>query len=335
VLAGTNQSRNWPAYFEHGFDVPVQRLASPGFVFSGHRAVNLPATLWQVVTRMGEFRASLRTLTEARRRTAPDLVVNFLEPLVGLLSSGGAAAVPVLAVGHQFLLNHPDYVKLPTQQIEQWGLRQYLAATGRGAVRYALSFYQASDDLPAGRIVGPPLLRDELFRFETQEEDFLLVYLLNDGYRADLERWHMRRPQVPIHCYYDRPGAPESEAVDATLTFHRLHGERFRGVACTAGFESISEAAWLGKPVFAVPVDGHVEQALNALDAEQCGLGLAGRGFDLDRLLEAPPRRAARTRFRDWLARSDERLGYAMEFAIRRAHSPSTPRRQLRPMLAK
>jgi hypothetical protein len=40
-----------------------------------------------------------------------------------------------------------------------------------------------------------------------------------------------------------------------------------RHVVCTAGFESVSEAAWLGKPLFLVPVENHVEQQVNALDA--------------------------------------------------------------------
>ena len=58
-----------------------------------------------------------------------------------------------------------------------------------------------------------------------------------------------------------------------------------RGVACTAGFESLNEAAWLGKPLLVVPVENHVEQHLNALDAEKAGLALAANRFDLTPLL--------------------------------------------------
>ena len=39
---------------------------------------------------------------------------------------------------------------------------------------------------------------------------------------------------------------------------------RCRGVVCTAGFESVSEAMWLGKPVCMAPTPGHYEQRCNA-----------------------------------------------------------------------
>jgi len=57
------------------------------------------------------------------------------------------------------------------------------------------------------------------------------------------------------------PTRSRNFATTDTLTFHRLDGEKFlrmmgecKYVACTAGFESVSEAAWLGKPLFLVPV---------------------------------------------------------------------------------
>lgn len=329
VLAGANRNRSWPDFFERGFDTPVRRLASPGFVFSRQRGVNLPATLWQVAMRLGEFRESLRILSRTVNATRPDLLVNFLEPLVGWFARIGRSPVPMLAVGHQFMLSHPDYGRSNRCRLQQWGLRRYVETTGAGAMRYALSFYRAGDDEQRRCLVGPPLLRDELFHLETTTGEFLLVYLLNEGYRRDLESWHRRHPGVPIHCFYDRPNAPETERVDATLTFHALHGERFlemmaacRGVVCTAGFESVSEAAWLGKPVLAVPVEGHVEQMLNAVDAEHCGLALAGQGFELDRLLEAPLKRPAQNRFREWMRESDERLAWAVARAAPAAAGP-------------
>ena len=322
VLAGTNRSRNWPAYFETGFETPVQRLASPGFVYSQGRSVNLAATLWQLVSRRREFEAGQRLLRELVRQLKPDLIVNFLEPMVGWFNRREQPSAPVLAVGHQFLLDHPSYVSLGERRLQQWGLRQYVAATGYRATKYALSFYRTHDRADQGCWVGPPLLREDLFRRQAEPGDFLLVYLLNEGYRRDLEAWHARNPEIPLHCFYDRAQAPEVERVDSTLTFHTLHGERFldfmaccRGVVCTAGFEAISEAAWLGKPVLAVPVEGHIEQALNAVDAEQCGLAIAGQRFDLDRLLEAPPNRMARARFRHWLGESDQRLEVAVTAA--------------------
>ena len=80
-----------------------------------------------------------------------------------------------------------------------------------------------------------------------------------------------------------------------------------RHVVCTAGFESVSEAAWLGKPLFLVPVENHVEQQVNALDAEQFGIGLAETSFNLDRLAELPASLPVE-KFRAWLDCAPEKL---------------------------
>lgn len=329
MLAGAHHNRSWPDFFERGFDTPVTRLASPGFVYRAGRAVNLPATLWQFATQLGQFRHSLRRLDETVARTEPDLVINFLEPLVGFAGFLGRQRVPVLAVGHQFMLRHPHYPQTSVPWGQRLGLHRYVALTGCNAVRYGLSFYEAADQPGQNLLVAPPLLRDELFRLDgSANEGHLLVYLLNAGYRADVEAWHRRHPEVPLHVFYDRPGAAEVERVDASLTFHRLHGEKFlrlmatcRAVVCTAGFESLSEAAWLGKPALAVPVENHVEQRLNAADAEFAGIALSSTGFDLDRLLAAPGG-AAQHQFQGWVAQSDTRLLRAVHFtAISAARS--------------
>lgn len=46
-----------------------------------------------------------------------------------------------------------------------------------------------------------------------------------------------------------------------------------RAYATTAGFESICEAMYLGKPVLMVPA--HIEQDCNAHDAMRAGAGLS------------------------------------------------------------
>ena len=78
-----------------------------------------------------------------------------------------------------------------------------------------------------------------------------------------------------------------------------------RHVVCTAGFESVCEAAWLGKPLFLVPVENHVEQQVNAIDAQQFGIAIAEKSFNLDRLAELPGRLPTE-KFR---ALGDERAG--------------------------
>jgi hypothetical protein len=73
----------------------------------------------------------------------------------------------------------------------------------------------------------------------------------------------------------------------------------------------VSEAAYLGKPVLMIPVQNHIEQFLNALDAVQAGIGLNDSEFNLSRLL-APDVPHAGQAFRDWV---DSAESIAMQVA--------------------
>ncbi len=258
------------------------------------------------------FRRSLAAIHETVTTIQPDLIVNFLEPLLGLYNTIRRHRVPVLAVGHQFMLDHPAFVQDRKWSFDRMGMGAYVGMTGARSAHLALSFYRA-DDIPDQQLfVSPPILRRQLFEQRADSFDgHLLVYLLNHGYAADVERWHREHPEVPIHCFYDKPGAPDEERIDSHLTFHKLHGEKFlrfmasaRGVACTAGFESVSEAAYLGKQVLMIPVENHFEQFLNARDAERTGIGLADTTFRLSRLLD-PVKPEVTASFRAWVDQAE------------------------------
>jgi uncharacterized protein (TIGR00661 family) len=273
-------------------------------------------TLTDLIKNLPAYKRSLATIRDAIREMQPDLIINFLEPLMGVYNLLHSHKVPVLVVGHQYMLDHPDFVHEKEFKMEQLGMKFYIAVTGAKSSRMALSFYHAPDMPERQFFVSPPILRKQLFELHPDfSGGHLLVYLLNHGYASEIIEWHKQNPSVPIHCFYDKPDAPAEDKVDATLTFHRIHGEKFlqmmstsRGVACTAGFESVSEGAYLGKPLLLIPVENHLEQYLNACDAERTGLGLHDSKFHLSRLLE-PAKGEATAKFRAWV---DEAEAIAM-----------------------
>jgi uncharacterized protein (TIGR00661 family) len=271
---------------------------------------------------LGTTLASVRRLRALVAQTGPDVILNFFEPLTGLAQLLRPLPRPVVSIAHQFMFLHPDYEWPAGLGAQPLGLRLFARLVGCRSWKLALSLAEAADRVERRLVVAPPLLRPEVFSLIPTRGDYYLVYLVNHGYSEDIHRWHRRHPDTVIHCFSDRPGAPDEEATAANLTFHRLNGDKFlrmmagcRAVVCTAGFESVAEAAWLGKPVFLVPVEGHVEQAANAGEAARLGLGLAGGSFDLDRLGELPPDAPAAP-FRAWVARAEEHLERVLALAV-------------------
>ena len=156
----------------------------------------------------------------------------------------------------------------------------------------ALSFSRLHD-LPQRRIrVVPPLLRRSVLNAEPTRGRHILAYVLLPGYSEEIMAWHKRQSDVELHCFWDRRDVPPSFSPWEGLTFHRLDDKAFlellvscRGFTSTAGFESVSEAAFLGKPISLVPTGKHTEQLCNALDAERAGVATWRNDFDLSAFL--------------------------------------------------
>jgi uncharacterized protein (TIGR00661 family) len=333
VVVGNSQCRAVPSFFSDAFEAPVTFVDSPSFVpDSDDRSVRLWDTVFHELTRTPSFLDSLSSINAAVERHEPDVIVNFFEPLSGFYALRYGPTPPIVAVAHQYMFHHPTYKFPPGWRFQQWAAQAFASVTAWGATRrVALSFYPAPDRPNDGLVVLPPLLRKALFQQPTERTaPFFLVYILNSGYAEEVIRWHEQNPDVRLHCFWDRPGAASVEHYDDTLTFHQLDDEKFlslmarcRGVVSTAGFESIAEAMYLGKPVQVVPVEGHFEQLCNAFDTVRAQAGIRSTQFDISRLQDVLPRYSSNApRFRRWVQQSRTRFVQEIEAAADRRDVP-------------
>jgi len=315
TVLGVGTHRAIPPYFAAAMKMPIAQIHTLEFSYRDNRKVDTLATLTDVARAMPSYWRSIRALQALVHEHRPDVIINFFEPLTGLYALLCSRRPPVVAVAHQFMFGHPDYVRAPGMRFQQCIMKWYVQVVGSRSTWVALSLYEARN-MPAKKLtVCPPILRRQLFALQPNPNGtFVLLYLLNHGYADQVIEWHKNNPKTVLHCFYDKPGAPPEFQHDATLTFHRLDGEKFlrmmadcKFVACTAGFESLSEAAYLGKPLFMVPVENHIEQQVNAVDAVRAGLGVTDTSFNLDRLAELPDRLET-AKFHDWLKRADSLL---------------------------
>ncbi|PSQ98941.1 MAG: glycosyltransferase [Bacteroidetes bacterium QS_9_68_14] len=360
VLLGRNPNRKAPPFFLEKIGAPVERIDSPSFFMDGRRRAmaTLGRTILKNVPLIGRFREGLRRVDRAIEEVQPDVVINFHEVLAGvhyalrggLVGRAPAGLPPLVCVAHQYLFQHPAYPSFPEGAAwDRWWLRFFVGATQLGATkRLALSLYPTAHRREEGLVAMPPLLREKLTDPPSgdpvEEEPFFLIYLLNSGYAEEVIRWHRRNPGVRLHCFWGRPGAADEERYDDTLTFHALDDEKFlsmmkrcRGLATTAGFESVGEALYLGTPVLMVPVEGHFEQRCNAVDGQRAGAGVAARSFETGlsklRSLTGQGRGASRhapgaqQRFRRWVDGAAGRFVREIEEAARaeRASAPVPP----------
>lgn len=316
VLVGKSKGRTVPDFFTQRVQAPVHTYETPSFIFNKDRKhINFLRTVLYNFTpgRLAKYNKSIEFIHERIKETKPDVVINFYEMLAGLSHLRFREDLPFINIGHQYLLKHPGYQhgRGDTQGLLFLRIHTYVSSLS-ATKTLALSFYPMKDSLGERIAVVPPLLRNEVLEMTPSNGNFILGYMLNQGYEKEVREWHEKHPDVELHFFWDKREAPEEFKVDKTLTFHKINDVKFlefmrdcKGYITTAGFESVCEAMYLGKPIMMIPA--HIEQEVNAADAASIGAGIIGNSFNLtpllDHLATNPP---VNTAFQEWQDSAEE-----------------------------
>lgn len=312
VLVGKSPARRLPAFFLDKIGVPVYPFESPNFLPTAkNKQVNLAASIVYNLVRLPKYLLSVRFINRMIRETEADVVVNFYELLTGFTYFLFRPKALMICIAHQYLFLHPDFKFPDENRLELAMLRFFTRLTAIGAAKkLALSFRKMREYGPEGLIVVPPLLRHEVLDIKSKQGEYLFGYLLNSGFSEEIIDWHKAHPEQELHFFWDRKTETAEFKVDERLSFHQLDDLLFlyymsgaKAYATTAGFESVCEAMYLGKPILMVPT--HIEQACNAYDAALSGAGIVADCFDLDRLSELSKNHSGNMSFRHWVKQAD------------------------------
>ena len=318
VLVGRSHSRELPAFFYERIKAPVTIYEAPSLIFKKDKKhINKTKTFIHNanIKKLMYYGDSTRLIHSHIKENNPDILINFYEILPGFAQLRFRIDTPFVHIGHQYLLRHPDYAHGKGEGQSHTLLRLHATLNGLGATKtLALSFYPMKSFPREHLSVVPPLLRKEVMELKPTTGDYILGYMLNQGYENEVRAWHKKHPEVKLHFFWDKKDAPETLVVDNTLTLHRINDELFlqymagcKGYITTAGFESVCEAMYLNKPVMMIPA--HIEQEINAADAESIGGGIVGENFDLSPLMayiEEKQTHPEDSSFQQWVRSAEE-----------------------------
>lgn len=330
VLVGKSNFRHLPGFFNRSIHAPVKRFLSPNFLPTpANKRVSLSRSVAYNFIKAPSYLRSIHYIHQRIQETGAELVINFYELLTGLTYLLYRPSVPQISIGHQYLFLHRDFEFPDKGRGSLWLLRFFTRLTCIGASqKLALSFRDMEDDEHARIRVVPPLLRREVLSCEGMEGDYLHGYMVNSGFGENIKAWHGEHPQVPLHFFWDKPDETEVCKVDDTLSFHQIDDVKFlrymagcKAYATTAGFESVCEAMYLGKPLLMVPA--HIEQDCNAYDAARTGAGIVSDGFDLQKLLDFSESYKPDAQFRYWVRSCDRRIMNYIEAGMSLSHYPA------------
>lgn len=316
VLVGKSKNRIIPTFFQEQIQAPVTEFIAPEIVYKlGDAGVSIAQTLYAILKNSRRYGAGLNILNKKINEIHPDLIISFYESYSGLYNLIFRPKIPMVCIAHQYLLLHPKFVFPENSKIIDRILINLNSkiTSWKAQKQLALSFREMTD-VPDRKItVVPPLLRKEVLSLQPSQGAFILVYITHHSLSRAIITWHQLHPDVTLHCFWDNPHVSDEFVFDDTLIFHRINGKKYldklascKALVTTAGFESVCEAMYLGKPVMMVPIPNHFEQACNAIDGVIAGAGVTAKTFDLSILLEYLPKHQDQSaKFRAWYQRGE------------------------------
>ncbi|MDR0682085.1 MAG: glycosyltransferase [Dysgonamonadaceae bacterium] len=313
VLVGKSNHRELPSFFFKNIEAPVYRFDSPNFLPTAHnKKTNIWISIVYNVLKIPYYIRSVYFIKNKIKETNADVVVNFYDLMAGLAYAVFPPQIPSVSVAHQYLFLHPEY-RFPDESRAQLRMLKFFTRVTciKSARLFALSIQKKENIQGSPIVVVPPLLRDEIFELTPENGDYLHGYILNSNYADEIIEYQKQHPDVYMHFFWDKKDVPEEMIVNDHLTFHKLNDKLFlkymsgcKGYATTAGFESVCEAMYFGKPVLMVPT--HIEQSCNAYESAQAGVGIVSDYFDLDALIDYVREYKRNMDFYYWMQQSEQ-----------------------------
>ena len=320
ALIGKSERREIPGFFTEKIQAPVIGFQSPNFVLDPkNKGLKLADTLISNIVQYKKYLRNLKDIDKVVEEHKPDVIINFYDLLAGLYSFfyKKKRSFKYVCVGHQFLLEHPDFPFPAGHMMDRFLFNNNtMISSAKADLKLALSFVRMPD-IPKKKIyVVPPLLRKEVVDIQTKREDFILGYVVNDGYGEDIIEWHNKNKHISVVCFWDRKGAELEYRPHENLVFYKLndvkfldHMSRCSGFVTTAGFESICEAMFMGKPVMMVPTANHYEQLCNSIDAVKAGAGIRSDKFEMSLLINyLPKHKSKQEEFQKWANEAESKF---------------------------
>ncbi|MBN2519554.1 MAG: glycosyltransferase [Bacteroidales bacterium] len=315
TLIGKSNQREIPEFFYKNIKTAIIEFNSPNFIKDRkNKKIKIFYSFLYNFLRSGLYFKSIIKINKIVKNTNPDAIINFNDLIGGLYSFFYKPEIPFYCVGHQYYFYHSNFAFPKGYIFQRILLFLHTKITSlRAEKKLALSFYDLPG-IPEKRIfITPPLLRKEILISEITDESYILGYILNDGYSEEIIKWQKQNPGIELHVFWDKKNAEIVTKINNNLTFHKLDDTKYinylkncMGVISSAGFESVCEAMFLGKPVLISPNKNHYEQECNAVDAIKAGAAIIERKFNINKLINFFKNYNKNNEFVNWVLKAEK-----------------------------
>lgn len=193
-----------------------------------------------------------------------DVIINDFDFVTSLACK--LKKLPSVQLGHQASFQsdatpRPDKKSLVGETI----LKHYAHATNH------IGFHFQSYD----QFILPPVIKEEFINAQVQDLKHVSVYLPSFQKHCLLEAFN-KLPHIQFHLFLN---GVESIRTEENITYYPINQTLFNksllschGLITGGGFETPSEALYLGKKLISIPIKNHYEQQCNSAALKKMGV---------------------------------------------------------------
>ncbi|NDV58600.1 glycosyltransferase family protein [Bacteroides sp. 519] len=316
ILVGKSSYKPLPGFFNRDVQSPVKWFLSPNILPApGKSWWYMSKKMFLSVLDIPEYVRSMRYIYQRIVNSEADMVLNFYEPLSGLLYGFMPQSIPSVCIGHEYLYLNRELALDINSPYKLSFLRFLTSVTCMGSSKcLGLSVEEVPDDWGNRIAVVPPLLRQEIMSLQPEKAekgDFVHGYLGRNNQIRPLMEFHTRHPEIPMHLFRKKRDAIQTCEIDKSLFLHQFDEINYLNYLAeckisvnTGSYESICETMYLGKPFIIMP--GNIIQKCNAFLAACAGGGTIAVGNTHEPLLYLKNSEVQHQNFVKWVNKSEQ-----------------------------
>ncbi len=231
--------------------------------------LSLISTITENIPRLLKNLKNWRKIKKKIDAFKPDLCITDMEPIVPIISH--FYKLPLISIDNQHRLTHLE-LQIPKKYRKDFLIAKYVVkrCVSRARAFIILSFVKSKKKTENVHIVAP-ILRKSVLELKPVYSDNILVYLTKPDDK--LIEMIKNIPRKFIIYGFDKEKKEENVVYKKTGQHFLQDLASCNAIIATSGFTLISEALYLKKPYFAIPLKGQFEQTLNALFLKNSRLG--------------------------------------------------------------
>jgi uncharacterized protein (TIGR00661 family) len=274
----------------------VHRIAGLHIVYEENR-VRRGRTFWSnVLDGSTALPQQIRAYFALVEDFAPQVVISDFESWVYIYAK--LHRLPIVSLDNMQIINRCEHDGeiLRGVRAEFELTRLFIKSKLPGCNHYLITTFFRPEVRKQRTTLIPPLLRAEILAASPRNGDHLLVYQTAEGHHTLAPA--LDASGLPCRVYGMRRELTE-DVIEGRLCYRPLDEVRFiddlasaHAVVAGGGFTLMSECVYLHKPVLSVPIEGQIEQLLNARYLQAEGYGRAADHVDaaeLETFLAAVP----------------------------------------------